>query len=214
VNQELHKILSRQVGDPFVFKLFDRFEAELPDSGDERAMVLITTSLIEQLLEEVILTYCVRRFCKEQRNMLLGSGPEGGAYGAAFREDLDRMRRIRNVFAHAKMPITFNSSSLRGACNFHVFDSRISKHKVRGVDTPAMRFLQAGAIMAIVLAFLKNANRRTRPRARKNATWVYAEPPAPINAQNSSDIKLRKQANGNSGNLKPGAKTMRAVPKS
>jgi hypothetical protein len=144
---------------------------------------------------------------------LFGSGPDGqaiqgfygkilvghalGIYNTAFFEDLDRIRRIRNVFAHARMPLSFKSKSLRTVCDFHVLDPRLTQfaeaERTRG--SPQKAFLSAVALLSIVLYTLANKNRRYRPRAKVNKTWVYAEPPPSLDRPTKPNPR-RRQSGG------------------
>jgi len=152
VNASLQQLLSKKPTSLTAMGTLDRFEKELPTTTDHRAMVLVSTAIVEQLLEEAILVHCTKPFAKELRGKLFGGDAEGaaisgfygkiilgralGIYGKAFQEDLDRLRRIRNVFAHAAKPLSFNSRGLKDACTFHVFDPRLAPHKPRSGSSP------------------------------------------------------------------------------
>jgi hypothetical protein len=194
VNSALSKLLAKRPRPLTAIGTLDQFEAALPSSTDDRGMALVSSAIIEQLVEEAVLSYCTKKFEKDWRQRLFGSGPDGqavqgfygkimlghalGIYNTAFFEDLDRIRRIRNVFAHARMPLTFKSKSLQDACAFHVLDPRLTDFgkAERSRGSPQKAFLAAVSLMSIVLYTLANKNRRYRPRAKKNKSWVYAEP--------------------------------------
>lgn len=103
--------------------------------SDERAKVLVLGAILEQGLESAILSHCVfdrssPAFDAEQRK-LFGGGPDGsvsfsvktrlgyalGIYGSDTRDDLDIIRRIRNLFAHEKTIISFSDEVLIALCD-------------------------------------------------------------------------------------------------
>jgi hypothetical protein len=192
VNATLQSLLAKRPSSLSALGTIDRFEAELPTSKDDRGMALVSAALVEQLLEDAILVHCLKEFEEPRwRGRLFGAGNEGavvtgfyakimlghalGIYGTALREDLDR---IRNVFAHTKVPLSFRSKAISRACEFHMFDSKLQAiGPSQRTNTPPKRFLGAVAISMIVLHSVTNKRRRYRPRARPNKTWVYAEPP-------------------------------------
>ena len=45
-----------------------------------------------------------------------------GAYTKAFKDDLDRVRHIRDAFAHAKGEISFQTKEVADVCQFHMTD--------------------------------------------------------------------------------------------
>ena len=195
-NAALQKILTKRPRAFAALATLDKFDAEIHTSKDARGMVLVSVAIIEQLLEDAILAHCVRQFDKELRGRLFGGDNDGatiqgfygkiwlgralGIYGQAFQEDLDRFRRIRNVFAHAKVPLTFKSKAIIEACEFHVFDDRLRAMATLRPKDPRKRFLEALSLLSIVLFTLAAQGRRFRPRAKPNGTWVYASPaPSP-----------------------------------
>jgi len=56
-----------------------------------------------------------------------------GIYDAAIRRDLDRMREIRNTFAHSIHPLKFTTPAIMAACKDFVAPSKFS---LDGADPP------------------------------------------------------------------------------
>ena len=217
VNRSLQNLLAQRPRPDAAFKTIDDLERQLlAGSTDHRAMVLIGSALVESFLEEVILVQCTRKFDRDWRGRLFGAGPEGqavqgfygkillahalGIYNTAFFEDLDRIRRIRNAFAHTHKPLSLNSSFLKTACDFHCLNENLG-----GIDPtvryskpgPPHRFLEAVGLISVVLSTLAEKNRRFRPRARRNSTWVYAEPPPSPGKSKQPNQRNRRRASSN-----------------
>jgi hypothetical protein len=111
----------------------DKISKKPFNSLDERGDVLIAVSLVEQLLEEVILARCIKTFeSSPWRSRLFGGGYSSlaakivlghalGLYGQRFKEDLDRLREIRNVFAHSRVDLTLKSPAIGDPAIFICF---------------------------------------------------------------------------------------------
>jgi hypothetical protein len=172
-------------------KIMDKFEQN-PVPGDDRSVVLVSVSLLEQLLEDLILTKCLKVFdTSPERERLLGGGNDGtglgfygkiilghalGLYGPEVRQDLDRLRHIRNTFAHSKIELTFNSKPIADACSFNVFDSPngiFSGGDPRSVGARG-RFITTVAVTMIIMNHQTQKNRRYRPRLPRNKASFYA----------------------------------------
>ena len=164
INLSLRKLLERRSRSWTALRTLDKFEAEIESSTDDRGLVLITTAIVEQFLEEAILVHCTRKFDRDWRERLFGGAVQGfhgkillghalGLYNTAFYEDLDRIRAIRNVFAHARIPLKLHSKSLKEACNFHIFDPRITTFGklTRWQGSPQRIFLGAAATLSLAL---------------------------------------------------------------
>ena len=118
-----------------LWRLLDRYRKGNPAPKYDRALVLISGSFIEQGLESVIAAATVREYDElSARTELFGGDRPGaingfygkmilahalGAYTSAFKEDLDRIRHLRNAFAHAKGEISFRTKEIADACRFH-----------------------------------------------------------------------------------------------
>lgn len=116
-------------------KLLDRYRFGKPSHRYDRALVLISSAFIEQGLESVISLATIMEYDdpSEYVNLFGGDRPGAingfygkiivghalGAYTNAFKEDLDRIRHLRNAFAHSKVEINFKTKEIADACNFH-----------------------------------------------------------------------------------------------
>jgi hypothetical protein len=121
-----------------LLKLLDRYRFGNPASRYDRALVLISGAFIEQGLEAVITQATVREYDdRALHSELFGGDRPGaingfygkiilghalGAYTRAFKEDLDRIRHIRNAFAHAKGEISFKTKEVGDVCEFNITD--------------------------------------------------------------------------------------------
>ena len=100
---------------------------ELKEQHD-RAAAVILAAQVEDALRAAILERLISLSEKEEArifgpDMPLGSlsakikiGFALGVYGAETRADLDKIREIRNAFAHAKKPIKFETPSVAAEC--------------------------------------------------------------------------------------------------
>jgi hypothetical protein len=95
-------------------------------NGSDRSVVIILAAEVERFLESAILAKFINADDKEK---LIGQdGPLAtfsrkiqigyamGLYNSEVRDDLDRIRDVRNDFAHSVMPISFNTPSVRDRC--------------------------------------------------------------------------------------------------
>ena len=53
-----------------------------------------------------------------------------GLYGSTTRNDLDTIRRIRNVFAHTTNPITFETDAIKASCENLKLPSKIRPSEI------------------------------------------------------------------------------------
>jgi DNA-binding MltR family transcriptional regulator len=99
--------------------------AALPD----RAIAIIITAPIEDGLEDLILTTMIYDLNKTDKDGLFsGEAPLArfsskirlgfalGLFGRETRRDLDRLRMIRNAFAHARKDISFKTAEVAAIC--------------------------------------------------------------------------------------------------
>lgn len=135
VHRSLTELTHQRIDNKYLLDLVDAYRIGEPSPEGDRSMALITGSFIEQGLEDVILLATISDYDDPvQRSELFGGDRPGalsgfygkiilghalGAYTKAFREDLDRIRHIRNVFAHAKGSINFETLEIANACDFH-----------------------------------------------------------------------------------------------
>jgi hypothetical protein len=97
---------------------------------DGRAAALILSSILDTVLETAIKFHFVqlskRRFNSVFRNPTaplstfsskIAIGYALGIYGDELRSQMDRIRSIRNAFAHAMLSISFDDPVIAAACN-------------------------------------------------------------------------------------------------
>lgn len=170
---------------------FEDFERR-PDPGfEDRAVVLVSATLLEQVLELAILAHC-RPMEPGQEQRLFGSDRESfvsNLYGKtilayALRmldddmlSDLDRIREIRNQFAHSALRIDFGTPEVADLCEFNVIDAmrRRSSEPVERVDTPKKAFL--GAASLTYLFILLNIKDFGDSVAGEEGTGIEDHPP-------------------------------------
>src|SRR5258708_40156 len=100
------------------------------ETTKDRAVVLVAATLLDQFLKTAILTRLVT-LNSEEDDGLFGANDNSplssfsarikigyalGIYDRQFRRDLDMIRAIRNVFAHAHGHVDFNSPAVVNGC--------------------------------------------------------------------------------------------------
>ncbi len=119
-------------------RLIDRMRKDRLSHREDRGVVLMATAHIEQLLEDTIICRMTDEFVDgEWRERLFGGEQRGAIDGfsgkiiIAFalglitervREDLQTLRRLRNVFAHSSRPIDFSRPEVAAVCQFYCVD--------------------------------------------------------------------------------------------
>lgn len=116
--------LSRQ--NPTIAEIFHMSSPEFRKSLDDRSVALIYAAQIERSLEKII-THMLAT--KDELKELFGdSGPLGtfsaktqiayamGIFGKRTKKELDRIRSVRNVFAHAVRPLSFETEQIKSTC--------------------------------------------------------------------------------------------------
>ncbi|WPO43927.1 hypothetical protein [Tardiphaga sp. 42S5] len=104
------------------------FNKAVSDDADDRGVCLILTAQLENELDRAI-DHWIDNGDKKLRDELYGGdGPLGtlsrkcafaaaiGLIGPITRENLRAIRNIRNAFAHAKRPITFDTDEVAAVC--------------------------------------------------------------------------------------------------
>jgi len=119
-------------------KLIDRMRKDRLPHREDRGVVLMATAHVEQLLEDQILCKITDEFVEgEWHDRLFGGEQRGSIDGfsgkiiIAFalglitervREDLQTLRRLRNVFAHSPKQIDFSDPEVSTVCQFYCVD--------------------------------------------------------------------------------------------
>jgi hypothetical protein len=78
-----------------------------------------------------------------------------GWIGPETHHDLDKLRKIRNKFAHAHEPVNFESSAIKTLCG----DLQIPKASVPPFSKPRVQFLATVAALGIRLEFYRDTSR-------------------------------------------------------
>lgn len=158
---KLHRALvdlSRQtLENKAAFDILDRYRTGNPHAKYDRSLALITGSFIEQGLESVIALATVVEYDQPGlRTELFGGDKPGalngfygkiilghalGAYPLTFKQDLDRIRHIRNTFAHAKGEISFKTPEVAEACHFYTTEHFSGGEKPITLTTPRNRYV-------------------------------------------------------------------------
>ena len=109
-------------------ELFAPHEVYGPATQD-RAIALVGATNIDMTLEHAIKTHLVQLNSRENQELFGPDAPIGsfsarikmgyaiGIYGRKFRDDLDRIRYIRNTFAHVQKHLDFTTPEIVAACN-------------------------------------------------------------------------------------------------
>lgn len=138
-------------------KLIDRMRKDRLPHREDRGVVLMATAHVEQLLEDTIICRMTDEFVDgEWRGRVFGGEQRGAIDGfsgkivIAFalglitervREDLQTLRRLRNVFAHSPRPIDFSHPEVIAVCQFYCVDYVDEKPaEDRSNWTPRLKF--------------------------------------------------------------------------
>jgi hypothetical protein len=128
----------------------------------DRAAVLVCVSLLEQTLEDAIWSRAAVHASDERDRFFNENGGVAtslaekiflayvlGVIGPETRKDLTRIRQIRNVFAHAKHHLDFNTQEVVELCDFEICKSDLWKVAIGAATlTPREIFLEAVQIIA------------------------------------------------------------------
>jgi hypothetical protein len=105
------------------------------NTGSDRAMAIVTAVMIENALADAIQARFVRLSTEDRAAIFEGMAPLSsfsskikvgfapGIYVKRIRHDLDRVREIRNAFAHSRRPISFETPAIRTVCESLWFPS-------------------------------------------------------------------------------------------
>lgn len=101
-----------------------------PRDIDDRAIVLISSTVIEQSLEAALMTKFVELSLDDERRLFASDAAPLftfaakvelayalGVIGRAARDDLGCIRQIRNTFAHSRLGISFDTPEVQEACH-------------------------------------------------------------------------------------------------
>lgn len=149
---------------------------------DDISAVLVFTAMLDQFLQGAIASVL---YSKPQRTKLLFAydHKEGGGVLSSFAakikmgnslglycdnmlKDLEVIKLIRNVFAHAQVHVDFDNAAVNDACNVILLAENIAKRdwrighqghmKVIKIDTSRQRFTSSVAMMAHYLSLYQH----------------------------------------------------------
>jgi hypothetical protein len=98
------------------------------EATQDRAIAIVVATNVDRMLEHAIETHLVKLNSDERQGLFGPERPLGsfsarirmghalGIYGRRFRNDLDRLRFIRNAFTHVQNHIDFNTPAVKAAC--------------------------------------------------------------------------------------------------
>jgi hypothetical protein len=154
--------LSRRVPTPEELKAFFDSVKDM----ENRAVALILSSLTDNLLEACIAMRFVRLGKKRFDKMFREQGAPLGTFSAKIatgfalgiinselRSQLDRIRHIRNAFAHAMLVVSFDEPMIAQACNKLDHNRLIPGIFTLHEDTPRSRFTMAATFAMFMLLF-------------------------------------------------------------
>ena len=143
------------------------------ESHGDRAASIVAVVDLQDSLKKAILTKMVSLTKTEKDELFSGFGPLAsfssqikmayalGVIGKKTRKDLDTIRLIRNVFAHAQKPVSFRTHVITAGCKLLTLPSRANPKDIKPwppTDPKEMFLRTAGmisvALMALELDFL------------------------------------------------------------
>ena len=139
----------------------------------DRGCVLIAGSVAENALETIIRTHIVPLSRAKEEELFAGEGVFSsfsakiktafafGLIDGELRDQFDRLREIRNAFAHSKVAIDFNTPEIRRACVGLLKSKDPAKIEPRALYANAAYLLMHAGTLALQRA---RSKRKRRPR--------------------------------------------------
>ncbi|GAB5506094.1 MAG: hypothetical protein Rhirs2KO_12570 [Rhizobiaceae bacterium] len=138
--------------------LRDVFIPDPLDVADDRSAAIISSTHLEDNLRRLIRDKFVKLSDSEDNELFAGDRLLGsfsakikfahalGVIGPETKKDLDVIRHVRNVFAHARRPVKFDFIEIRNAVDHLTLPERFKEtiHYLRieqPFDTPRLRFV-------------------------------------------------------------------------
>lgn len=149
---------------------FEAMMAEMYAESNDRGTALVASAFLQHMLQSVIEVHFIKLSDMEFNGLFGRDGSLSsfssqirigyalGVYDAAMRDSLDCIREIRNVFAHAMTPVSFETSAVTAAT------SRLAVHPMTD-EEPKARFLAAvGRLVDILgVGMIKHPPQRRTP---------------------------------------------------
>ncbi len=171
--KEARKLLSARPGAITMAETIEKYDRGIHVRKDDRAVGLVVGSIIEQALENAILTHCVQiepseLFDHKEESVSLTFGNKInigyalGVYGPNTKRDLNNIKLIRNIFAHTKIDVGFYSPEISVLCNHLSIIERISWGRFRGEKPSLARTKFTRAANVLFMYFRNTFQRRQR----------------------------------------------------
>jgi DNA-binding MltR family transcriptional regulator len=123
--------LSRLIREhPTLTEIFAMSDPSALDALDDRSLAILQAADLEYALERAIRCRMIDLTDTEAKEIFVGDsaplatfsakikiGYALGIYGANTKSELDRMKAIRNVFAHARKPFKFSTPEIKMVCS-------------------------------------------------------------------------------------------------
>jgi hypothetical protein len=136
VRRALRRVHDKGADVDWYYKLCDDWLADEVSHENDRGNALTLGAYVERVLESCIARCLIREAASPPLHDRVFGGDEGGAingfsgkivlgyalglYSEQVREDLQTIRHIRNVFAHAIGNVDFITPEIAEACNFYI----------------------------------------------------------------------------------------------
>ena len=128
--------------------------------GNDRDAAIVGTSMIDRGLEAAILREFVALSKRQIEAIFEGNGPlislsakikigyALGIFAEHARDDLEKIRKVRNAFAHSIQEVSFDTPEVRDICNSISFPGQVKEIEPRidqdwEIDTHKGKFLMA-----------------------------------------------------------------------
>lgn len=148
-----------------------RSDADMPmivgmlNTENDRTVALVCSTLIEEALKDAILSRMVQLSRDDSDKLFSGYAPLAsmsaktliafalGIIGKKTRQNLQTLRAVRNAFAHARAPLTFDTIEVAAACKHLNVGSQFAeeppKQLLEMIEGPGMRQRYIGLSMLI-----------------------------------------------------------------
>lgn len=150
--EALKKSIKEQPNSQEVYQLLK----EAPTQSD-RASAIVLGTVVESSLEDALLSRLIALSKTDYASLFEGDAPLGNfsskikmgfalqIFGTKTRAELNRVREIRNVFAHARKPVSFDTPEIGHICQLMSFHDGVpiaaNEKPPPAMDSPKIRFI-------------------------------------------------------------------------
>jgi len=208
--KELRGLIDRNPADGEEFRTL---MAALHGAESDRGCAVMAASFVEDCLQVLLTIHAVDWNKSTLSEIFRFEGPLGpfsarikvayalGIIDSEIRDDCDRIREIRNAFAHSKVPIDFKTSAIvRGCAGFHAPFPEGMREYLETVNPSRRKYVQAVvSIMRVAYLVMKSARRGRMRKTLQTATYADT---AASQDKSWSRLQKRKQRNRLSGKKK------------